>query len=86
MPTMPATPMEHERAIKHMRDHLEAVRSLRIVMAQIGALYPEIDDYSPTDYKRACEEHSEMFKHLHFVLAHLEWMAIEVSHLNFMKS
>lgn len=86
MPTMPVTPMDPNRAFKHLKDHLAAVRALRIMIAQISGLYPEIDDYSPADYKRACEEHGEMIKHLHFVLAHLEWMAIEVSHLNFMKS
>ena len=86
MPTMPVTPMEPERAIRHMTAHLAAVRSLRIIMSQIGALHPEIDDYSPVDFKKASQEHDEMMRHLHYVLSHLEWMAIEVSHLNFMKS
>lgn len=83
MPTMPVTPMEPERAIRHMTAHLEAVRSMRIVIAQIGALFPEIDDYAPADFKRAEQEHQELMRHLHFVLNHLEWLAIEVSHLNF---
>ena len=83
MPVIPATPMEQSRALKHLTDHLAAIRAMRIMMAQIDGLAPEIDDYSTSDFAKALHEHREIMKHLSFVLGHLEWMMLEVSNANF---